>query len=56
MPFAGGLIMVSVDIVLYAFLAFYLDNVLPSEFGAKQKPWFILTPSFWAGKAKVLIC
>ncbi|XP_065570568.1 ABC-type organic anion transporter ABCA8-like [Artemia franciscana] len=52
MPFAGGLIMVSVDIVLYAFLAFYLDNVLPSEFGAKQKPWFILTPSFWAGKAK----
>ena len=31
MPFGGCIIMLCVDIVLYAFLAFYLDNVLPSE-------------------------
>lgn len=30
LPFAGSLIMISVDIVLYLFLAFYLDNVIPS--------------------------
>ena len=31
LPFAGSLIMLSVDIVLYIFLAYYLDNVLPSN-------------------------
>ena len=32
MPFGGCIVMLCVDIVLYAFLAFYLDNVLPSEY------------------------
>ena len=31
LPFGGCIIMLCVDIVLYAFLAYYLDNVLPSE-------------------------
>ena len=31
LPFAGSLIMLLVDIVLYMTLAFYLDNVLPSN-------------------------
>lgn len=30
LPFAGSLIMISVDILLYLFLAYYLDNVVPS--------------------------
>lgn len=30
LPFAGSLIMISVDILLYLFLAYYLDNVIPS--------------------------
>ncbi|XP_047474330.1 phospholipid-transporting ATPase ABCA3-like [Penaeus chinensis] len=47
LPFAGSLIMISIDICLYLFLAFYLDNVLPSEYGTKRKPWFIFEKSFW---------
>lgn len=31
LSFAGSLIMISVNILLYFFLAFYLDNVVPSE-------------------------
>ena len=31
LPFAGSLIMISVDIVLYLSLAFYLDNVVPGK-------------------------
>lgn len=30
LPFAGSLIMISVDIIVYLFLAYYLDNVIPS--------------------------
>lgn len=31
MPFGGSLIMMAFDIVLYGFLAYYLDSVIPSE-------------------------
>lgn len=47
LPFAGSLIMISVDILLYLSLAYYLDNVVPSEYGTKRKPWFIFQKSFW---------
>lgn len=47
LPFAGSLIMITVDIFLYLFLAYYLDNVIPSEYGTKRKPWFIFQKSFW---------
>lgn len=47
LPFAGSLIMISVDILLYLFLAYYLDNVVPSEYGTKRKPWFLFEKSFW---------
>lgn len=30
MPFGGSLIMMAFDIVLYGFLAYYLDSVIPS--------------------------
>lgn len=30
MPFGGSLIMMAFDIVLYGFLAYYLDSVVPS--------------------------
>lgn len=32
MPFGGSLIMMALDIVLYGFLAFYLDSVIPSTY------------------------
>ncbi|KAF2360723.1 hypothetical protein FHG87_008514 [Trinorchestia longiramus] len=52
LPYAGSLIMISVDIVLYLILALYLDAVVPTEYGTKEKPWFFLKPSFWKSKKK----
>lgn len=43
----NALIMLSVDIVLYALLAFYFDCVIPGKYGKKQKPWFFFMPSYW---------
>ncbi|XP_069698967.1 cholesterol transporter ABCA5-like isoform X2 [Periplaneta americana] len=49
-PFGGSLIMMSLDIVLYGLLAYYLDCVIPSEHGTKRTPWFCFTPGFWCSK------
>ncbi|KZC11898.1 ATP-binding cassette sub-family A member 5 [Dufourea novaeangliae] len=46
-PFGGSLIMMTLDIFLYACLAYYFDSVIPSEYGIKRTPWFCLTRSFW---------
>lgn len=50
-PLGGSVLMLAIDISLYAFLAYYLDNVWPSEHGTKRKPYFCFMPSFWM-KAK----
>ena len=55
MPFAGSLIMCFVDIFIYLFLAYYLDNVIPSEFGTKRGPLFIFKKSFWMGSNKLKV-
>ena len=54
-PVAGILIMMSVDVVLYGLLAYYLDNVLPTEYGTRRKPWFPLQLSFWVSGWLVLV-
>ncbi|KOX68527.1 ATP-binding cassette sub-family A member 5 [Melipona quadrifasciata] len=46
-PFGGSLIMMTLDIILYACLAYYFDSVIPSEYGTKRTPWFCFTPEFW---------
>ncbi|XP_063368836.1 cholesterol transporter ABCA5-like [Cydia amplana] len=51
-PFGGSLIMMAVDTVLYALIAYWLDAVMPSEYGIKQKPWFCLLPSYWVGSRR----
>ncbi|XP_059054824.1 cholesterol transporter ABCA5-like [Achroia grisella] len=51
-PFGGSLIMMAVDTVLYGLAAYWLDAVIPSEYGIKQKPWFCLLPSFWIGSRR----
>ncbi|XP_054155627.1 cholesterol transporter ABCA5-like [Oppia nitens] len=43
----SALLMLLVDIVLYTFLAIYLDQVIPGEFGPKQSICFFLKKSFW---------
>lgn len=46
-PLGGTLIMLTVDIFIYGFLAFYLDSVIPSEYGTKHKPCFIFSSKYW---------
>lgn len=52
LPFAGSLIMVSVDVCLYLLLALYFDAIVPTEYGTREKPWFFLQPSFWRKEKK----
>lgn len=44
---ARVLILLVADSVLYILLAWYLEQVVPSEFGARQPPWFLFSPSYW---------
>lgn len=41
--------MMIVDAVLYGVLAWYLDKVLPSEFGTQLSVFFPFLPSYWCG-------
>ncbi|XP_049519507.1 cholesterol transporter ABCA5-like isoform X4 [Dermacentor silvarum] len=38
----SAIIMLSVDMFLYGFLAYYFDAIVPGEFGQHRGPWFIL--------------
>jgi hypothetical protein len=42
-----------IDFFLYSFLAWYLDNVVPGEFGSKRPVYFLFQPSYWGFKAKL---
>ncbi|KAB0791349.1 hypothetical protein PPYR_03149 [Photinus pyralis] len=55
MPFGGSLIMMAFDIVLYGFLAFYLDSVIPSEHGTKRSPFFCFKLSYWCRKRVIRV-
>lgn len=35
------------SIVMYTFLTFYFDRVLPKTYGTRLPPWFIFLPSYW---------
>merc|ERR1712151_2423 len=39
------------DTILYMVLAWYLDNVLPSQYGVAKPFYFLFQPSYWGGKA-----
>uniref|UniRef100_T1JC73 ABC transporter domain-containing protein n=1 Tax=Strigamia maritima TaxID=126957 RepID=T1JC73_STRMM len=49
-PFAGALIMLAIDTILYGFLAYYFDSVIPSEYGRKRSLFFCFQKSFWCPK------
>ncbi|XP_015126948.1 ATP-binding cassette sub-family A member 5 [Diachasma alloeum] len=49
-PFGGSLVMMTLDIFLYGLLAYYLDSVVPSEYGVKRPPWFCFTRGYWCKK------
>lgn len=42
----GSIVMMLVDLVLYALLAFWLDSVVPGEHGTKRSPFFCLSWRF----------
>ncbi|XP_053381131.1 cholesterol transporter ABCA5-like [Mercenaria mercenaria] len=50
-PLLGPLLMLAVDTVMYFILAVYLDNVIPGEYGPRQPPWYIVSPSYWCRKS-----
>lgn len=45
--FGTSLTMLLIDSVLYIVLAWYLEQVLPSQFGVRRKFYFCLTPGYW---------
>ena len=48
-------IMLIADLLMYLFLGYYLQNILPHDYGVR-KPWyFIFTKSFWGCKKKKII-
>lgn len=49
-PLGGSILMMALDIVLYAGLAFYFDSVWPSEHGTKQTPCFCFSRKYWCNK------
>lgn len=53
MPFGGSLVMMAVDIVVYGVVAYWLDNVVPSDHGSKQPPWFLCKSSFWCPRKRL---
>ena len=42
--------MVFLDCFLYAFAAWYLDKVWPTEYGQRLEPWFMFTKAYWLGE------
>lgn len=39
--------MLIVDVLFYLLLYFYLDEVIPNEYGISKNPFFILRKKFW---------
>ncbi|RUS70601.1 hypothetical protein EGW08_021636, partial [Elysia chlorotica] len=46
-PLYAPLLMMFVDMILYGLLTWYLDKVIPSEYGVRYHPLFFLKPSYW---------
>lgn len=42
------------DALFYSFLAWFLDQVVPSEFGLQRKPYFLCTLSYWCPSTRLL--
>ena len=42
-----GMLMLLFDLVLYLFLAWYIENVKPGDYGVPKPPCFFLKPNYW---------
>ena len=45
-------IMFVVNLFFYLFLGYYLQNILPHDYGVRRPWYFIFTPSYWGCKKK----
>ena len=45
-------LMLFVDIFIYLFLGYYLQNVIPHDFGMARPWYFLCTRSYWCGTSK----
>ena len=45
-------IMFAADFFIYLFIGYYLQNVIPHEYGMAKPFYFLFTPSFWFGEKK----
>ena len=46
-PLAGSMAWLYADAVIHLVIAWYLDNIIPGEFGVKLPFWFVFSPSYW---------
>ena len=44
-------IMFTIDFFLYLFLGYYLQNVIPHEYGVAKPLYFLFLPSYWCGNS-----
>ncbi|KAL3693440.1 hypothetical protein R1sor_007091 [Riccia sorocarpa] len=51
-PMAWIFVLLATDFLLYGVLSWYLEQVLPSEYGGRLPPWFLFTSSYWFGDKK----
>ena len=42
-------LMLLIDFFVYLFLGFYLENVIPSEYGTPKPFYFLFTKKYWSG-------
>lgn len=41
--------MLLVDFIIYLFLGWYFDKIVPKEYGIRQPWYFLISPSYWFG-------
>uniref|UniRef100_A0A8C3WSX6 ATP binding cassette subfamily A member 3 n=1 Tax=Catagonus wagneri TaxID=51154 RepID=A0A8C3WSX6_9CETA len=47
--------MLLLDSVLYGLVAWYVEAVLPGQFGVPQPWYFFITPSYWCGQPRTVL-
>ncbi|KAN0027866.1 hypothetical protein ACTFIV_009690 [Dictyostelium citrinum] len=47
-----SIMMLGIDIGIYILLIWYLEKVIPGEYGTKEKFYFLFTKSYWFGKRR----
>ncbi|KAM9992350.1 hypothetical protein ACTFIY_009791 [Dictyostelium cf. discoideum] len=47
-----SILMLGIDIIIYIILIWYFEKVIPSEYGTKEKFYFLFTKKYWFGKRK----